>query len=343
MPIPQIPSKLISKSPNGLVQILPETAVDAALTEGSANPVSGGAVSAALEDISEALGLHGRLHVVDGELTADIVYDYSNESLIVNLEPEVWSFELATGEDGKGAVPFNLYYVQDFTLHVDWGDGTESDLDKTSYQISDSSASIHEYSEPGRYLVKASARNWSSASILTILSPDLLTSSNSNEATEAIRIWRTTASSIAPLPRLRGNSVYLSLTSNRMLLSSLNSLAYAFCQCAEIKSVPEDLLSDMPDAENFTACFRGCSKLAALPQNLFAANAKAKTFKNCFADCSALGGFDIRIASEIVENAEGFVDLKNGVSRTVRVPSGSATQDAFDAVASDLGLTVVGE
>lgn len=342
MPIPQIPSKLIAKTPAGLVQILPETAVDSAMADGSQNPVAGGAVAAAVEDISEALGLNGRLHVVDGELTADIAYAFSNESFIVNLEPEIWTFTANVGAELKTAVPFNLHYLS-CDLHVDWGDGTESDLSSGDYSVSANSASIHTYSAQGTYQVQVSSRNWSLISILTVFSQDLLTSANSNGATEAIRIWRSTVSNVSPLPRLRGSRGYPDLSTDAMFTTYQKRLSHAFCQCANLASVPEELLSDNPDATTFEACFSGCSSLASIPQELFGVHSGATSFRDCFAGCTALGDFDIRIVSEVVEDAEGFVTQKSGASRTVRVPSGSATQTAFNAVASSLGLTVIGE
>ena len=71
--------------------------------------------------------------------------------------------------------------------------------------------------------------------------------------------------------------------------TTVSSIAYAFCNCPQLESIPEDLFAPFGDAKlKFTATFAGCKSLKSIPAGLFASNPKVKQFSETFADCSSL-------------------------------------------------------
>ena len=135
-----------------------------------------------------------------------------------------------------------------------------------------------------------------------------------------------------------GNTVYSSMVYREYL-----SLQTMFCACRSIETVPETLLEWNSNKEIFAYLFAKCISLTSIPQNLFKCTTAVKDFSSCFYACDALEDFDIRIGSSVVENAANFVDKKVGCERVVRVPRNSTTYNTFDALADELGLTVIGE
>lgn len=71
--------------------------------------------------------------------------------------------------------------------------------------------------------------------------------------------------------------------------TSVSSIAYLFCNCPKLESIPEDLFAPFGEAKlKFTATFAACSSLSEIPAELFSANTKAKQFSETFADCVSL-------------------------------------------------------
>lgn len=71
--------------------------------------------------------------------------------------------------------------------------------------------------------------------------------------------------------------------------SGVTSVAYAFCNCPKLESIPEDLFTPFGNAKlKFTATFAGCSSLKEIPAKLFASNPKTKQFSETFADCTSI-------------------------------------------------------
>lgn len=71
--------------------------------------------------------------------------------------------------------------------------------------------------------------------------------------------------------------------------SGVTSVGYMFCNCPELKAIPEELFAPFGEAKlKFTATFAGCSSLEEIPAELFASNIKAKQFSETFADCVSL-------------------------------------------------------
>lgn len=127
--------------------------------------------------------------------------------------------------------------------------------------------------------------------------------------------------------------------------TAVTDFSRCFYGCSHITSIPSGLFDSNTAATNFSYCFRDCSALVTIPSGLFSNNTAVTNFSYCFRDCSSLGSFTIHIGSTKVSSgsAVNFVTKKNGVTRTVYVPSGSTTQTTFNSVASSLGLTVIGE
>ena len=71
--------------------------------------------------------------------------------------------------------------------------------------------------------------------------------------------------------------------------TSVSSMAYAFCNCPMLESIPEDLFAPLGDTKlKFTATFAGCTSLRSIPAELFTSNPKTKQFSETFADCTSL-------------------------------------------------------
>lgn len=116
-----------------------------------------------------------------------------------------------------------------------------------------------------------------------------------------------------------------------------------FWHCINLTSIPENLFRYNVNATSFVRCFWGCTSLTSIPENLFRYNVNATSFSNVFLACTSLNDFTLHIGSSRVNNANNFCTLKEGANRVVYVPSGSTTETTFNAIASDLGLTIIGE
>ena len=118
---------------------------------------------------------------------------------------------------------------------------------------------------------------------------------------------------------------------------------YCFNSCSSLTSIPAGLFDRNTAATNFDSCFYRCSSLQSIPEELFDKNTAATSFYYCFRNCSSLADFTLHIGSSSVSSCNSFVTNQSGTTRTIYVPSGSTTQTTFNAVASSLGLTVIGE
>ena len=161
--------------------------------------------------------------------------------------------------------------------------------------------------------------------------------------------------------------------------TAVDSFYATFFNCTSLTSIPTGLFDKNTKVERFVQCFFGCSKLASIPSGLFDKNINVVTFETCFYNCtsltsiptnlfkyntkvtvmvgtfekcSALGNFTIHIGSSIIGNGyhddwdtlvDDFVTKKSGTTRKVYVPKNSTTHTEFNAVASKLGLTIIGE
>ena len=126
--------------------------------------------------------------------------------------------------------------------------------------------------------------------------------------------------------------------------NNINATDFSSCFYGNtIQTIPDGLFNNNVNALNFSGCFIYCSSLQSIPVNLFKNNIAITDIGYCFCECSSLGNFTVHIGSSLVSDCSGFVDKKTGTTRTIYVPSGSTTQTKFNAVASSLGLTIIGE
>lgn len=122
-----------------------------------------------------------------------------------------------------------------------------------------------------------------------------------------------------------------------------------FANNYRLASIPAGLFDACTRAETFSYCFWNDVAIQSIPDNLFKFNTAVTDFTGCFFDNIVMSGqsdllidFELHIGSPNVTAANSFVKKENA-SRTVYVPTGSATETTFNAVASSLGLTVAGE
>lgn len=127
---------------------------------------------------------------------------------------------------------------------------------------------------------------------------------------------------------------------------SATNFEYTFAGCSSLASIPEGLFADNLLVERFRETFRGCTGLQSIPTNIFKHNTATITVENCFdmrSSQNQMGDFAIHVGSSSITNADDFITAKTGTTRTIYVPSGSTTETTFNAVAADLGLTIIGE
>ena len=59
------------------------------------------------------------------------------------------------------------------------------------------------------------------------------------------------------------------------------NFSYCFCSCTSLRSIPEGLFAHNPQATNFSYCFSE-TRLQSIPEDLFANNPQATDFRDCF-------------------------------------------------------------
>lgn len=125
-------------------------------------------------------------------------------------------------------------------------------------------------------------------------------------------------------------------------LTALTDINYCFRGCLALGEIPDGLLADNVALTTATHCFYGCAA-SDVPEDLLANNTAITSLASFLYSCPNLGNFALHIGSSEVTSASTFVSAKTGTTRTIYVPSGSTTQATFNAVASNLGLTIIGE
>ena len=125
--------------------------------------------------------------------------------------------------------------------------------------------------------------------------------------------------------------------------TAVTTFEWCFRNCSSLQSIPEGLFDSNTAATTFAYCFTECSSIQSIPSELFINNINVTSFVWCFKDCTSLNSFTLHIGSPLVSNCNEFVTKISGIVHTIYVPNGSTTQTKFNAVASSLGLTVVGE
>ncbi len=125
--------------------------------------------------------------------------------------------------------------------------------------------------------------------------------------------------------------------------TAVTTFYYCFYGCSSLQFIPSGLFDNNTVVTDFERCFYSCSSLQSIPSGLFNNNTAVTTFQNCFSSCTSLTDFTIHIGSSSVSNCYNFVTKKTGTTRTIYIPNNSTTKTTFDAQASSLGLTIIGE
>ena len=306
----------------------------------------------------------------DEENTAD----FSNETMIAYIPIYSWSYTINTqasvSKAKVGAVPLNLYGQDGVSLQIDWGDGNTSILTPEQYTASDSSASVHTYATYGTYTITiTSYSEWKNVFLFAVDGYATIEDASDN-LTKPLYYWRNTLVKVnSAIPKIAGTIIcsprhgwnfeyspnqikYLFLHCSKLKTIPLDlftknteatSFSYCFFGCTSLQSIPEGLFDKNTQAASFQYCFSGCSSIQSIPSGLFDKNTAVTTFFSCFLNCAALGGFTLHISSSLVDICSNFVTKKSGTTRRVYVPSNSTTETSFNAVASSLGLTIIGE
>lgn len=363
--IPKKTTKMIVKNGSGnLVQLLPEIEAASTIDASSDVPVSNAALASALEDIEDSLPASALLDVMDEEPTALNTTELDDEALIVWMEPPMpsWSItintELAGAGEKTGQIPFDIrpYAYNEnsslLSMIVDWGDGnvtmhTSEDNDNTT-DIS------HEYANAGIYTITISSENFNQLYI---------------EQGYFKNIYCQTLIRInTPIPKIAGtngmswyddatgrcdNSFYgcfsgctsLASIPSNLFINNATAIDFDDCfrGCTSLASIPEGLFDSCTSVNEFLYCFEECTSLASIPEKLFEKNVAVTGLAGCFSNCSSLGDFNLHIGSSQINRLWEFVPLKTNAVRNIYVPSGSTTQTTFNAQASSLGLTIIGE
>ncbi len=125
--------------------------------------------------------------------------------------------------------------------------------------------------------------------------------------------------------------------------TAVTSFLSCFYSCTSLQSIPSGLFDNNTAVTSFERCFQNCTSLQSIPSGLFDNNTEVTSFGRCFSGCSALNDFEIHIGSSKVSTATYFVTVKSGTARQIYVPASSTTYTTFSNVASNLGLTIIGE
>lgn len=287
-------------------------------------------------------------------------------------ETDTWQFMVDTEATTQGekttGIPVNLY-GQTSIINVDWGDGTTSSLSASDYTETDNRASVHEYASAGEYTVTLSCSDWENTYLLGVAAASNISGDNINDKLSCL-YWfrRTLVAFLSPFPNVAGSKCYTGLISDTLsdypyfpyffylanhvaelpsdflsLHTERTTLQSLFYGMGGLTSVPEGLFSRNAKVLSFSGIFNNCSSLSVVPSNLFTANTKVTIFDSCFKGCTSLGDFTLYITSPDVSSVSSFVTAKAGANRVVYVPSGSTTETTFNAKASSLGLTIIGE
>lgn len=301
-------TKMIVKDGNGgLLQLLPETEVDAELDEESSNPVASSAVAEALSGIEDAASNMGAIKVMDEEPTALNTTEYAGETLFAWVQPERWQYTVTAASYLAGAgVPFSLD-GQNASITVDWGDGTKETFTSESAQYK-----VY----PSHYYNDSRDKH-----TVTIESEDFSKIYYDSPCTDfedygyyGSSIFALTLYSIdSPLPKLAGSRFWNWQTSSVETLSN-----------------------------GLVKCFWNVPYLERVVPDIFANNSNITSVWECFSSCSRLSNCTFHISSPSITDCRDFIT--NGSSHTIYVPSGSTTQTTFQTVyGSSQNVTIIGE
>lgn len=126
-------------------------------------------------------------------------------------------------------------------------------------------------------------------------------------------------------------------------LTNVTNFANVFTSCTGLTSLPDSIFQYSNKVTTFNAAFQSCSNITNVPTSILLGKNDVTNVGNCFASCNKIGNVEIHITSKKISNCSTFIPKRTGYTRTIYVPNNSTTKTKFDAVASTLGLTVIGE
>ncbi len=273
-----------------LVPFHPKTKIDCIYDAQDGQPFT--SILSQMEEDIETAASSGGVKVVYDEVTDENADQYSNESMIVQIEPTVWKLKFNTrlklndhyddDYDFKTiGIPFDLSKENQsyITLTVDWGDGTvEKILGTSTYNM------MHTYAEHGVYTVSISSSDWKNT---LILASNEITSFVPNHAEYTMQAFKYHLKSIEnELPEIKGiylisGNSYISGTNYSNGTPYYNTARDMFFYCNQLESIPSNLFVNNPNIVNFYNCFSDCN-LNEIPEELFSNNTMATNFENCF-------------------------------------------------------------
>ena len=228
-------------------------------------------------------------------------------------------------------LPFPSSYrdvTGDYTLTVDWGDGSSLTIEPNSALSTsgDVSAQLtHDYS--------ASESNTFTITIVSsetdyskVQMPAFKPGSNRVAANNKLKI-KSMDTPVLNMGQTSWASAFngcekLTSVPEDLLLynSGLTALNNLFQNCKALQSVPEDIFSYVPEVTNFQHVFNGCAALKSVPAGLFAANKAAEQFNSCFQNCTALTSLPASLFAENTK-ATNFSLAFNGCTGLKTLPA----------------------
>ena len=301
-----------------LVPFIPKTG-----TECIYDYSTGKSIVSTMMDIEESIRVaasgNESVRVFNMEPSSSIYEVSPNESLFVLMEndPNVWKLTVRSvyGSSSLGypstgyfsAVPFNLYNRTGAEIKIDWGDGTTSTLTKSNYTSSNTSSSLHKYSQDSVPTVHE----------ITVTSPDfsktaLMSSMQGVGSTDstrtALKAFRESLISIdSPIPRVGGMYYYESNSTSATFYS--NSLRGVLFDCKQIESLCSGIFDCNPNVTDFSYAFGIYTSLncnvVEIPTQLFRYNTNVTNFSGLFS-----GRPLKRIPEDLFKYVENNVDIE---------------------------------
>ena len=203
---------------------------------------------------------------------------------------ELFDTEATNDGDDSVGIPFNLCGNINIALTVDWGDSNSSILNGSNYASeSDSTASVHQYTNKGLYFVSMQSSNWTSTSLTSYTYSSKITAIYNPTAPF---YWRQKTlievSTYIPRHASTLRKYYSSPSASNTLISESNSFNSFYRFCDKLKHIPLGLFDDNTTVTNFDYCFSNCSSLQSIPTGLFDSNTAVTSFQYCFENCYSL-------------------------------------------------------
>lgn len=205
-----------------------------------------------------------------------------------------FTIDLTSFPDKSYTLPFTASVTDDYTLTVDWGDGTV--------------VPIPAGTAPGAAVLKHTYPNQQSYQITISSTPKSLTQKKQIPDFKPGR----------DLPN--DNRLKIISMDSPILCTGGISLDVCFANCSNLKTIPSALFEKNTQVTNMGSCFMNCTGLTEIPPTLFAKNVAVREFGSCFYGCTGLTG----IPDELFRTntaATSFKNCFNGCTNLSAVPA----------------------